>query len=162
MPYAIFEVTWTLGHLNSLASLLFVQQLSKVNNAGSLWGESSPDVPWWRHQIGTFSALLALCAGNSPVSGEVPIQRPVARSFDVFFDLRLNKCLSKHSRRRWFETPSCSLSRHCNAESIRKGPVMWRAFPCQGYASMASINTIASSQGMNVFCQRTLHTWTLL
>ena len=38
----------------------------------------------------TFSTLLALCAGNSPVPGEFPIQRPVTRSFDVFFDLRLN------------------------------------------------------------------------
>ena len=37
----------------------------------------------------TFSALLAICAGNSPVPGEFPAQRPVARSFDVFFDLRL-------------------------------------------------------------------------
>ena len=36
----------------------------------------------------TFSALLAFCAGNSPVHGEFPIQRPVTRSFDVFFDLR--------------------------------------------------------------------------
>ena len=36
----------------------------------------------------TFSALLALCAGNSPVSGEFPAQRPVTRSFDVFFDRR--------------------------------------------------------------------------
>ena len=42
---------------------------------------------WWRHQMETFSALLAICAGNSPVSGEFPAQRPVARSFDVFFDL---------------------------------------------------------------------------
>ena len=39
----------------------------------------------------TFSALLAICAGNSPVTGEFPTQRPVTRSFDVFFDLRLNK-----------------------------------------------------------------------
>ena len=39
----------------------------------------------------TFSALLALCAGNSPVTGEFPSQRPVTRSFDVFFDLRLKK-----------------------------------------------------------------------
>ena len=36
----------------------------------------------------TFSALLAPCAGHSPVSGEFPAQRPVTRSFDVFFDLR--------------------------------------------------------------------------
>ena len=47
--------------------------------------------PWWRHQMETFSALLAICAGNSPVPSEFPTQRPVTRSFDVFFDLRLNK-----------------------------------------------------------------------
>ena len=43
----------------------------------------------------TFSALLAICAGNSPVSGEFPAQRPLTRNFDVCFDLRLNKQLSK-------------------------------------------------------------------
>ena len=31
-------------------------------------------------QIETFSALLALCARNSPVTGEYPSQRPVTRS----------------------------------------------------------------------------------
>ena len=36
-----------------------------------------------------FSALLAICAWNSPVTGEFPTQRPVTRSFDVFFDLRI-------------------------------------------------------------------------
>ena len=69
---------------------------------------------WWRHQMETFSALLVLCEGNSPVTGEFPSQRPVMWSFDVFFDLRLNKRLSKQSRRWWFETPSCLLWRHCN------------------------------------------------
>ena len=44
--------------------------------------------PWWRHQMETFSALLALCVGNSPITGEFPTQRPVTRSFDVFFALR--------------------------------------------------------------------------
>ena len=42
-------------------------------------------------------------------------QRPVTRSFNVFFDLTLNKRLSKHTRRWWFETLSCSLWRHFNA-----------------------------------------------
>ena len=46
---------------------------------------------WWRHQMEIFSALLAICAGNSPVPGEFPAQRPVTRSFDVYFDLRPNK-----------------------------------------------------------------------
>ena len=38
----------------------------------------------------TFSASLAICAGNSPVTGEFPAQKPVTRSFDIFFDLRPN------------------------------------------------------------------------
>ena len=50
---------------------------------------------WWRHPMEIFSALRAICAGNSSVPGEFPAQRPVTRSFDVFFDLRLNKQLSK-------------------------------------------------------------------
>ena len=41
----------------------------------------------------TFSELLVICEGNSPVTGELPAQRPVTRSFYVFFDLRLNKRL---------------------------------------------------------------------
>ena len=69
---------------------------------------------WWRHQMETFSALLALCAGNSPVTGEFPEQRPVTLSIDIFFVLHLNKRLSKQSWGWWFETPSCPLWCHCN------------------------------------------------
>ena len=58
---------------------------------------------------GKFSMLLTLCVGNSPVTGEFPSQRPVTRSFDVFFDLRLNKRLSKQSWGWWFEMPLRSL-----------------------------------------------------
>ena len=65
---------------------------------GLLRVSCSPEISWWRHQIEAISALLAICAGNSPVTGEFPTQRPVARSFDVFFDLRLNKRLSKNNR----------------------------------------------------------------
>ena len=74
--------------------------------------------PWWRHQMETFSALLAICAGNSPVPGEFPTQRPVTRSFDVFFDLRLNKWLSKLWWGWWFETLSRPLWRHRNATQL--------------------------------------------
>ena len=73
--------------------------------------------PWWRHQIETFSALLALCAGNLMVTGEFPAQRPVTWSFDVFFDRRLNKRFSKQWWGWWLETPSCSLWRHFYALS---------------------------------------------
>ena len=69
---------------------------------------------WWRHQMETFSALLAICAGNSPVPGEFPTQRPVTWNLDVFFDLHLNKRLSKQWWRLWFEMPLCPLWRHCN------------------------------------------------
>ena len=62
----------------------------------------------------TFSALLAICAGNSPVPGEFSTQRPVTRSFDVLFDLRLNKRLSKQSWSCWFDTLSRPLWRQCN------------------------------------------------
>ena len=74
------------------------------------------------HQMEIFSALLALSAGKSPVTGEFPSQRPLTQSFDVFLDLRLsfdvfldlrlNKRLSKQSWSWWSETPSRSLWRH--------------------------------------------------
>ena len=63
---------------------------------------------------GNIFALLAICAGNSPVIGEFHAQRPVTRSFDAFFDLRLNKQFNKQSWGWWFESLSRSLWRHCN------------------------------------------------
>ena len=70
---------------------------------------------WWHHQMETFSALLALCAGNSLVTGEFPSQRPVTWSFDVFFDLRLNKRWNKQPWRRLLEVPWRSLWHHCTS-----------------------------------------------
>ena len=86
---------------------------------------SDVTLTWWRHQMETFSALLALCVGNSPVSGEFPAQRPVTWSFDVFFDLRLIKRLSKHSRGWWFDTLSRPLWRHCNEKPSLVTMVKW-------------------------------------
>ena len=88
---------------------------------------------WWRHKMETFSALLATCAGNSPVLGEFPAQRPVTRSFDVLFDLRLNKRLSKQSWGWWFETRSWPLRRHCNAVMLK-----WAIFT--GVAETNAVN----------------------
>ena len=61
---------------------------SQITSNPTVWakGNSVPQ-PWWRHQMETFSALLAIFAGNSPVPGEFHTQRPVTRSFDVYFDL---------------------------------------------------------------------------
>ena len=100
---------------------------------------------WWRHQIETFSALLAICTGNSPVTNEFPSQRPVTRSFDVFFDLCLNKRLSKQWWGWLFQTSSRSLWRHCYkvcftgpgaivlfitpSASEHDGVIKWKHFP---------------------------------
>ena len=74
---------------------------------------------------GNISASLALCAGNSPDIGEFPAQKPMTRSFDVSFDLRMNKRLSKHSWCWWFETPSRTLWRHCNVLQLRSRHWHW-------------------------------------
>ena len=55
--------------------------------AATCLGNGLSPFPWWRHQMETFSGLLAFCVGNSPVTGEFPSQRPVTQSFDVFFEL---------------------------------------------------------------------------
>ena len=70
---------------------IYMNGREQISRAQALKGKR------WRHQIEPFTALLAICAGNSPVSGEFPAQRPVTRSFDVSFDLRLNQRLSKQS-----------------------------------------------------------------
>ena len=86
-------------------------------------GSSTGVKSWWRHQINIFSALLALCVGNSPVIGEFPSQRPVRRSFGVLFDLCLNIRLIQQPWRRCFETPSRSLWRHCNV--VMENSLKW-------------------------------------
>ena len=74
------------------------------------------DVIKWKHFPRYWPFVRGIHgAGNSPVTSEFPSQRPVTQSVDVFFDLRLNKRLSKQSCGWWFETPSCPLWRHCNA-----------------------------------------------
>ena len=78
---------------------------------------------WWRHQMETIFALLALCKGIQPVIGGFPSKRPVTRSFDVFFDLPLSKRPSKQPRGRGFQMPSRSLRRHCNVEMYNR-PVL--------------------------------------
>ena len=75
-----------------------VQWSSKVTMLLTSFTRNKPTTAqaWWRHQMETFSALMAICARNSPVTGEFPAQRPVTRGFDFFlFDLYLNKRLSK-------------------------------------------------------------------
>ena len=112
------DVTWTLWRLTSPPLELLFNSLFKSITRNSSKLRYCPSA-WWRHQMETFSALLAICAGNSSDPGEFPAQKPVVRSFDVFFDLRLHKRFSKQSWGWWFETPSGSLWRHCNAKHGR-------------------------------------------
>ena len=93
-------------------------------------------IAWWRNQMEAFSTLLALCAGNSPVTSELPSQRPVTRSFDVFFDLRLNiRFVNNHEAGDLRRHRSC----HCNGLYRTNGSVFQQdnfqislPFPCWG------------------------------
>ena len=80
---------------------------------GAKFNEIWMKITWWCHQIETFLRNWP-CAGNSTVTSEFPTQRTVTGSFYVFFDLHLNKRLSKQSWGWWFESPSHPLWRHCN------------------------------------------------
>ena len=95
---------------------LFVS-FSYVIGKGSASNNMHDDVIKWKHFPRNWPF-----AGKSPVPGEFPAQRPVTRSFDVFFDLCLNKRLSKQSWGWWFETPSRQLWRH------RKDATPWSPF----------------------------------
>ena len=75
-----------------------------------------------------FRVTGPLC-GHSPVTGEFPAQRPVIRSFVVFFDLCLNRRLSKPSRHLWLETPPLLWWRHCNEATGNWEPYEHSIFP---------------------------------
>ena len=89
-----------------------------------------------------FSALLALCAGNPPVTGGFPSQRPVTRSLDVFFALRLYKRLSKNwdagdLRRNQFE--SCDEGFHLHAVQVSRDDKK-----CENVILRASCKTVVT------------------
>ena len=81
---------------------------------------------------------------NSPHKG--------TRSFDVFFDLRLNIRWSKHSRFWWFETPWRSLWRHCNITCIchcDHSSSIW--FSCSDYITGHDIASLSWSVEKNTY-----------
>ena len=92
----VWEPSWHQG-----TGWPFVTGIHQWPMASSLAGITHDDVIKWKN--------LAICAGNLPVPGEFPAQRPMTRSFDVFFHLRLNKRLSKQSQGWWFEMLPCPL-----------------------------------------------------
>ena len=116
------DITWQLcmSFQNCLFDSLFRITSKETPRVCVMWSWQQCNT-WWRHQMEPFSPLLVICAGNSPVPGEFPEQSPVTRTFDVFFDLPLNKPLSKQSWGWWFETLSPPLWRHCN--DLLRAPV---------------------------------------
>ena len=122
-----------------------------------------------------FRVTGPLC-GEFTGPGEFPTQRPVTRSFDVFFDLRLNKRLSKQPWGWWFETPSWSLWRQRNVDTLVKNNTsiyaghLWRItstfrcawpffyLPRSTYRPIAQIPERTSLISHNApFCNRNMH-----
>ena len=94
-----------------------------------------------------FRVTGPLC-GEFTGPGEFPTQRPVTRSFDVFFDLRLNKRLSKQPGGWWFETPSWSLWRHCYADD--KPLLHWCINPARTGRRWVNRVTLSNSFVLNI------------
>ena len=127
--YLLYRVPRISVDLCCFGLLIFIQIIYDLIDAWIMRGFSRPTIQWafnsllfsikhttswWRHQMEIFSALLAICARKSPVTGGFRSQRPETRSFDVFCRLCMNKWLSKQSQGWWVETPSCSCWRHRN------------------------------------------------
>ena len=91
---------------------------------------------WWRHQRETFSALLAICAGNSPVTGEFPSQRPMAESVDVFFFTWTNG---------WVNNQECdNMRHHCIHYDVTVIILAWCQWPI-------GITWLIQQQSINAF-----------
>ena len=80
--YFVCLLQFQFGHGSSLVK--FICFMLKPISISTSIGPCG-NVPWWSHQVEIFSALLAICVGNSPVTGDLPVQRRVTRRFGVFF-----------------------------------------------------------------------------
>ena len=76
----------------------FVFVVSQRCDGATVAASWTRSASWWRHQMETFSASLALCVGNSPVHRWIPLTKASMWNFHVYFDLCLNKRLSKQTR----------------------------------------------------------------
>ena len=96
---ALFTRTW----------LFFTPLPGQLNPTWATTCNLYDDVIKWKHFLRYWPFVRGI--HRSPVNSP---QRPVTRSFGVFFDLRQNKRLSTQSRRELFETPLRPLWHHCN------------------------------------------------
>ena len=70
--------------------------------------------PWWRYGMGIFSALLALCEGNPPITGGFPSQSASDAEIWCFLSCTYEQTIEQTQGRRWFQTPWPSLACHCD------------------------------------------------
>ena len=88
--YFLRPVCWKLNHKSILSETAQEKTVKAIQSKGKYKDvhlglrQIRLVLSWWRHQMETFSALLAIRAGNLSVTGDFPTERPVTRSFDVF------------------------------------------------------------------------------
>ena len=111
---------WLFFHGLTLPAILY-KGMGWLLHQYALWNVTTEPCPDLRQAIfivtssnGNIFRVTGPLCGEFTGPGEFPTQMPVTRSFDVFFDLCLNKRLGKQPWSWWFETPSWSLWRHCN------------------------------------------------
>ena len=107
---------WLLNSYKGIIVLQFTGSCSTITSESRIrcYVDLTDSGTLWRHEMEAFSALLALCEGNRPVTGRFPSQRASNADLWCSFDVRLNKVLNKQSNGWWIETPWCSLWRHHN------------------------------------------------
>ena len=116
------------GELRNSVDIAYLLVLTFYN--GITWALRR--LTWWRHQMETFSSLLALCAGNSPVIVEVPAQRPVTLSSMLsLICVWINDWVNNHE--------ACDLRRHRAHYDVivMKSPATWHTQYCNHNNSYA-------------------------
>ena len=111
--------------------------------------EFDENIPWKQWRWCKYQSMYSMMTSSNENIGEFPAQRPVTRSFGVFFDLLLNKRLSKQSWGWWFETPLCPLWRHC---TVRLYPSSWHAKRCGCNCPACRTSLIATRFWVVVIC----------
>ena len=102
--------------------LIHTSMIYPISEIIQCMGSANERRSWWRHQMETFSVLLAICASGA-VTGEFPAERPVTRRFDVFFDLRVNIS----SRSLWLHFNGCNFMAFLSLTDIyiQNDPWIW-------------------------------------
>ena len=118
---SVTKVSLKITHPKLHLNLPWANELNAICN--SFTNELRPHYTMMTSSNGNIFRVTGHLCGKSPVTGEFPSQRPVTRSFDVFFDICLGNRLSKQSTGWWFETPSRSLWRHSTATWLWRLPL---------------------------------------